>query len=105
VSTRSIFPAPTGLSVYAQRTLRGLSQRLALDVLAFAEGNFGLQRYPRGGLPLRLGSRRAAWATTKAVSQFITRYEAELAAASLNLCPIHESAQAPAAQAPGDHLP
>jgi glycosyltransferase involved in cell wall biosynthesis len=87
VNALNFYPAPTGLSVYAQRTLHGLAERLDLDVLAFAEANFGLQRYPHGRLPLRLGSRRANWATGKAMSQYITRYEAELADASLIYAP------------------
>ena len=83
----NFYPAPTGLSVYAQRTLAGLAQRLGLEVLALAEGHFGLQRYPQGTLPRRLNSRRAAWVAAKAMTQFVTRYEPELAAASLIYAP------------------
>lgn len=87
VNALNFYPAPTGFSVYAQRTLHGLAQRLELDVLAFAEDHFALQHYPQGGLPRSLSSRRAGWATAKAMSQYITRYEAELAAASLIYAP------------------
>lgn len=87
VNALNFYPAPTGLSVYARRTLPGLAQRLDMDVLAFAEDHFGLQRYVQGGLPINLNSRRASLVTAKALSQYVIKYEPELAEASLIYAP------------------